>query len=157
MFLTFPSTYIFQGEEDPVLLVTRRGKMSFITHGRADVKKNYKTVGVVYGVQIILLWWRLNHTAEWNASQWCAKSFAFATVRLRLNTCDLVEQTWLALVDLSVTTGVWFSFRTPRRRKRQSSELPNHAVQYFQNFLLAHTSLLRGKKTHESSHPCSSK
>ena len=56
MFLTFPSTYIFQGEEDPVMLVTRREKVSFITHGRADVKKNYKTVGVVYGVQIVLLW-----------------------------------------------------------------------------------------------------
>jgi hypothetical protein len=56
MFLTFPSPYIFQGEEDPVLLVTRRVKMSFIMHGRADVKKNYETVGVVYGVQIIILW-----------------------------------------------------------------------------------------------------
>ena len=55
MFLTFPSTCIFQGEEDPVLPVTRRGKMSFITHGREDVKKNYKTVGVVYGVQIIVM------------------------------------------------------------------------------------------------------
>jgi hypothetical protein len=56
MFLTFPSTCIFQGEEDPVLLVTRWGKMSFIMHGRADFKKNYKTVVVVYGVQIILSW-----------------------------------------------------------------------------------------------------
>jgi hypothetical protein len=126
-------------------------------HGRADFKKNYKTVVVVYGVQIILSWWRLNHTAELNASPWCAKSFVLATVRLRLNTCDLVEQTWLALADLPVTTGVWFSFRTPRRRKRQSSELLNHAVQCFQNFLLADPSFLPGGGTHESSHPCSSK
>jgi hypothetical protein len=120
------------------------------------LKKNYKTVEVVYGVQIILLWWRLHQTAEWNASK-CAKRLVHAAVTLRLNhiynTCDLVTQnltriSWFACYHRSV---ICISHTTPAQTTAFGVTKSCRAV--FPKLYCSRILLIFGKKK-ESSHPC---